>query len=174
VGVGTVIADDPDLTCRLHGMMHLSPIRIIIDTHLDTPPSARVIETAAKVPTWILTADDAPLDRETNLTREGVHIIRVQKDQKGHVDIKAAMRKLAEIGITRIFSEGGPTLAEALVVHHLVDCVEIITSPEALGRAGTVALRPGLKSALADRKLFVSTPPHLVGRDHVQYFERVR
>ena len=174
VGVGTVIADDPDLTCRLPGMMHLSPIRIIIDTHLDTPSTARVIETAAKVPTWIVTAEDAPLDRETNLKREGVQVIRVQKDSQGHVDIKAAMHKLAEIGITRIFSEGGPTLAEALVVNRLVDCVEIITSPEALGRAGTIALRPALKSALADQRLFVTSPPHVVGRDHLQYFERVR
>lgn len=82
VGVGTIIADDPDLTCRLPGMMHLSPIRIIIDTHLDTPSTARVIETAAKVPTWIITAEDAAVDRETNLKREGVQVIRVQKTRK--------------------------------------------------------------------------------------------
>jgi len=60
------------------------------------------------------------------------------------------------------------------VVNRLSDCVEIITSPEALGRAGYVALRPALKSALADEKLFVASPPHVMGRDHLQYFERVR
>lgn len=174
VGVGTVIADDPDLTCRLPGMMHLSPLRVIVDTHLDTPPKARVIETALKVPTWIITADDALAEREAALMKEGVRVIRVNKDLQGHVDVKAAMAALAELGITRIFSEGGPTLAEALVNHHLVDCIEIITSPDALGRAGTVALRPALKSALADRTLFTASLPRVVGRDHVQHFERVR
>lgn len=173
VGVGTVISDDPDLTCRLPGMMHLSPIRVIIDTHLDTPATARVIETAAKVSTWLITVEDAPLDREIGLSKDGVRIIRVKKDRHGHVDVKAAMHALAECGITRIFSEGGPTLAEALVSHHLVDCIEIITSPEALGRAGTAALRSQLKAALSDQKLFVKSSEQVVGRDHVQYFERV-
>ncbi len=174
VGVGTVIADDPDLTCRLSGMMHLSPLRLIVDTHLDTSPTARVIETASKVPTWIITADDASVEREAALMKEGVHVIRVNKDVQGHVDVKVAMAALAELGLTRIFTEGGPTLAEALVSHHLVDCIEIITSPDALGRAGTVALRPALKSALADPTLFKASSPRVVGRDHVQHFEKVR
>jgi diaminohydroxyphosphoribosylaminopyrimidine deaminase/5-amino-6-(5-phosphoribosylamino)uracil reductase len=84
------------------------------------------------------------------------------------------MAALAEIGITRIFSEGGPTLAEALVVNGLVDRIEIITSPDALGRAGTVALRPVLKTALFNPKQFKASPSHVIGRDQVQHFERVR
>lgn len=174
VGVGTVISDDPDLTCRLPGMMHLSPLRVIIDTHLDTPPTARVIETASKVPTLLVAADDASQERETALMKDGVRVIRVTKDRHSHVDVKAAMAALAEIGITRIFSEGGPTLAEALVINDLVDSIEIIKSPDALGRAGTIALRPGLKSALSDPKRFVALPLRELGRDHVHYFERVR
>lgn len=174
IGVGTVISDDPDLTCRLPGMMNLSPVRVIIDSHLDTPPTARVIETASKVPTWLITANDASHEREAGLMKDGVRVIRVMKDAEGHVDVNAAMAALAEIGITRVFSEGGPTLAEALVINSLVDRIEIITSPDALGRAGTVALRPALKSALFNPKQFDASPSHMIGRDHVQHFERVR
>jgi diaminohydroxyphosphoribosylaminopyrimidine deaminase/5-amino-6-(5-phosphoribosylamino)uracil reductase len=147
---------------------------VIIDTHLDTPPTARVIETASKVPTWLITANDASHEREAGLMKDGVRVIRVMKDAEGHVDVNAAMAALAEIGVTRVFSEGGPTLAEALVINSLVDSVEIITSPDALGRAGTVALRPALKSALLNTKQFKASPSHVIGRDQVQHFERVR
>jgi len=173
IGVGTVIADNPDLTCRLPGMMHLSPIRVIVDTHLDTPPTARVIETASKVPTWLITAEDTSHDREAALSKDGVRVIRVMKDKRGHVDVKAAMEALANIGITRVFSEGGPRLAEALVEADCVDTAEIITSPESLGRAGTIALRPVLVSAFSDPHRFVAKSTIMSGRDRVQLFEKV-
>ena len=173
IGVGTVMTDNPDLTCRLPGMMHLSPIRVIVDTHLDTPVNARVIATASKVPTWIVTAHDASAERESDLSQEGVSIIRVAKDNKERIDIHALLAALAARGITRVFSEGGPRLAETLVEADCVDTIEIITSPEALGRPGTIALRPHLMSALADPLRFVAKGTMMSGRDRVQHFERV-
>jgi diaminohydroxyphosphoribosylaminopyrimidine deaminase/5-amino-6-(5-phosphoribosylamino)uracil reductase len=171
VGVGTVIADDPDLTCRLPGMMHRSPIRIIVDTDANTPPGARVIETAAKVPTWLILGDDASPEREAALKREGVEIIRVVRNGKGHVDIAAMLKALAERGLTRIFSEGGPSLAEALAVENFLDEIDLVTSPNPLGRAGIVAVRPGLEK-------MIDSPWHYVkstfasGRDTVTHYER--
>jgi len=174
VGVGTVIADNPDLTCRLPGMMHMSPIRVIVDTHCDTPLTARVVETATKVPTWIVTANNAAPEREEMLTRLGVTVIRVAQNEAGHVAIPALMEALAARGITRIFSEGGPTLAEALAVADCVDCADIITSPEPLGRQGSVALRSGLAQRLTDPSLFLASWPEPSGRDTVIHYERRR
>ena len=173
VGIGTVISDDPDLTCRLPGMMHRSPVRVIIDTHLETPVTARIIETAAKVPTWLIAIEDAAPEREAALSLPGVSVIRVAKGQSGHVDPRAALAALASRGITRVFSEGGPTFAEALAEADLIDRVEIITSPEALGRAGTIALRPGLLATLNDPKRFRADAPMASGRDRLQCFERI-
>src|SRR5271165_205437 len=55
VGTGTVLADDPQLTCRLPGLDHRSPVRVVIDRHLRVPPTSQVIAQARQVPTWLIT-----------------------------------------------------------------------------------------------------------------------
>src|SRR5262249_11831311 len=66
VGTGTVIADDPQLTCRLPGLDHCSPVRVVIDRHLRIPPAARLVIDARRIPTWVLTLRSAdPARRAT-------------------------------------------------------------------------------------------------------------
>lgn len=64
VGVGTVLVDDPLLNVRLPGLEARSPIRVVVDSHLRTPPGARIIRTAREVPTWIVATTTAPAEAE--------------------------------------------------------------------------------------------------------------
>ncbi|MBX3537568.1 MAG: bifunctional diaminohydroxyphosphoribosylaminopyrimidine deaminase/5-amino-6-(5-phosphoribosylamino)uracil reductase RibD [Chelatococcus sp.] len=146
VGVGTVLADDPALNVRLPGMEARSPVRVIIDTALRTPPSAVVARTALKHPTWIIAGRDAPVEAERALVAQGVEVMRL--GSVGTVDLAAALRLLATRGVTRVFCEGGPRLADALAAAGLVDELVTVTGPRALralsARPGITALGPHL------------------------------
>ena len=154
VGVGTVLADDPLLTVRLPGLAGRSPIRIVLDTHLQTPATARLVAGARELPTWIIAGVGAPIAAERALVAQGVEVMRVETSG-GRVDLAAALRLLGTRGLTRVFCEGGPGLADALAAAERVDEIVTITSPRRLdaGAAGVgvPALGPHLAAALAGR-----------------------
>ena len=91
VGVGTVLADDPLLTVRLPGLEERSPVRVILDSRLRTPPHAQVVTGAGAVPTWIVAADTAPVAAEQKLSATGVTVLRVGADDTGHLDVRQAL-----------------------------------------------------------------------------------
>ncbi len=172
VGIGTVLADNPDLTCRLPGMMQFSPVRIVIDTHLNTPIDSRLVETCQSVPTWIVAGPNIPFEKADALRAQGVVIEQVELGSDRRVDLGLALQRLAERGLTRILSEGGPLLAEGLAKVDVVDCVSLYTSPEPLGRDGNLAVLPGLKKALGDKKRFMVSKPVASGRDTLVQYKR--
>lgn len=105
-GVGTVLADDPLLTCRMEGGKN--PIRIICDSRLRTPLTANVVKTAKEVPTLIASCCIQE-DKYSPYEEAGCRILTVgEKD--GHVDLKELMKKLGEEKIDSILLEGGGTL----------------------------------------------------------------
>ncbi|WP_460452180.1 bifunctional diaminohydroxyphosphoribosylaminopyrimidine deaminase/5-amino-6-(5-phosphoribosylamino)uracil reductase RibD [Alsobacter sp. SYSU BS001988] len=175
VGVGTVLADDPLLTCRLPGLEHRSPVRVVLDTALRTPPGARIVATAREVPTWIVAAPDAPGAAEAALAQAGAVVIRVPRAPDGAgLDLLAALAALAARGVTRAFCEGGPRLAEALALAGQVDAVEILTGPDRLGRPGLPAIGPALAQ-------IIERDPHMergdavpLGRDAWRSYARRR
>lgn len=173
VGVGTVLVDDPALTVRLPGLEARSPVRIIIDTHLRTPPEAAVARTAATHPTWIIASVDAPIPAERALVAQGVEVLRL--GGRGSVDLHAALRLLGTRGLTRLFCEGGPRLAEALAAAGLVDELVTIHGPRALGdlttAAGIPALGPHLEAAMRDGLVKVTDTSHVAG-DRFTFLER--
>jgi diaminohydroxyphosphoribosylaminopyrimidine deaminase/5-amino-6-(5-phosphoribosylamino)uracil reductase len=172
VGINTVLADDPQLTCRLPGLGDASPIRIILDTSLRLPESARVVGTASLVPTWVIASEDAEGARQSALESRGVNVIRVPR-RGAHVDLPSALAALAERGITRVMSEGGPRLGEALAAEGLVDEITLMTSETPLGRAGVPALGPVLESLIKDGTYFVRESDHVYGSDRVETFMRM-
>jgi diaminohydroxyphosphoribosylaminopyrimidine deaminase/5-amino-6-(5-phosphoribosylamino)uracil reductase len=172
LGIGTVLADDPLLTVRLPGLAERSPVRVILDTHLRLPLSSQLVKTVAQVPVWVIAAEAAPVENETALVAAGVEVMRVSADPQGHLDLAEALRLLGTRGITRIFSEGGPTVAEKLSLAGLLDEVVVSTSPNALGQPGVVAVRPGLATALADPDLYALAETGLIGHDHFEHFVR--
>lgn len=129
VGVGTVLADDPMLTCRLPGGR--SPVRVICDTHLRTPLSARVVQTAREVPT-ILAACAPDSQRKAEYEAAGCQVLSLP-EREGHVDLSALMDELGRREIDGLLIEGGGTLAWSALAGGLVRRVYAYTAPMLLG-----------------------------------------
>jgi len=147
VGIGTVLADDPLLTCRLPGMAAYSPVRVVLDSRLRLPPDARLIRTAKEVPVWIFAAGTAPVAAAEALAAAGASVLRTE-GRNGRLDLAVVLKALAARGITRLMVEGGPTLAAALVAADLVDEAVLFHSPLILGADAVDALDGSPLSAL--------------------------
>lgn len=149
VGVGTVLADDPALTCRLPGMERQSPTRIVFDTHARTPAEARLFATVAETPVVIVTGEDADCERTAALSKAGADIVAVPTEA-GRLDLRLALERLASRGLTSVLVEGGAAIADALAEADLVDTAYWIDGPQAI--AGDVVPFGGRGiSALAER-----------------------
>lgn len=129
VGVGTVLADDPMLNCRMEGGK--DPIRIICDTNLRTPLNAKVVQTAGEYPTIIATCckDEAKLK-----SYEGAGCrLMVLTEKDGHVNLTELMEKLGEEKIDSILLEGGGTLNWAALEEGIVRKVYTYIAPKLFG-----------------------------------------
>jgi diaminohydroxyphosphoribosylaminopyrimidine deaminase/5-amino-6-(5-phosphoribosylamino)uracil reductase len=173
VGTGTAVADDPQLTCRLPGLDHRSPVRVVIDRHLRIPPAARLIADAHVVPTWVLTLPSADPDRRAAFLASRVTLIDVDPDRTGQVDLAAALTALGERGITRLLVEGGAGLAAAFFRARLVDRLVWVHAPLAIGGDGIPAIAGLDLAALADAPAFERLSTETIGDDVLTTF-RVR
>lgn len=138
VGSGTVLADDPELTCRLPGLHDRSPVRVVFDGRLRTPLTAKVVATARQVPTWIITVAGDP-KRQRPFTDAGVLLLPVAAGSDGHPEAKAAFAALAARGITRVLVEGGRHLTAALLRDGPIDRIVWFRAPMWLGGDGLPA-----------------------------------
>ena len=136
IGAGTALADDPELTCRLPGMRAHSPVRIVLDRRLSTPPDSKLIQSAAKVPTWIVTLPGAESGPREAITREGAEVIESEPGADGQFDLAAVLRMLAERGLTRVLAEGGSHVTAALLRAGLVDRMAWFRAPGLIGGDG--------------------------------------
>jgi diaminohydroxyphosphoribosylaminopyrimidine deaminase/5-amino-6-(5-phosphoribosylamino)uracil reductase len=170
VGTGTVIADDPQLTCRLPGLDHRSPVRVVIDRHLRIPPTARLIADAHRIPTWVLTLPSADPALRATFLAERVTLIDVDPDREGQVDLAAALRALGERGITRLLVEGGSGLAAAFLRARLVDSLIWVHAPLAIGSEGIPAIAGLDLAALADALAFERLSTETIGDDVLTTF----
>jgi diaminohydroxyphosphoribosylaminopyrimidine deaminase / 5-amino-6-(5-phosphoribosylamino)uracil reductase len=146
VGVGTVLADDPALTCRLPGLAGRSPQVIILDTHARTPKTARVAPTA--------------------------HMISASSGA-ARVDIRAVLKDLDAQSVRRVLVEGGPTVAQSFLAEDLVDELVLFRGSTPLGADGIEPLGPNGLSAFKGSG-WHRTDDHQFGLDHVTRFRRHR
>jgi diaminohydroxyphosphoribosylaminopyrimidine deaminase / 5-amino-6-(5-phosphoribosylamino)uracil reductase len=172
VGIGTVLSDDPALNVRLPGLEDRSPVRVILDGQLRMPLDGQLVQTAKEIPLWIMTSDSASHEKEAILRDLGAEILRADLDALGHLDLNAVMKLLADRGVTRIFSEGGPSVADALVKFGLADVVILSTADKALGQTGVAAVHPAMADALQDASRFTQLNETRYGSDVFTYFER--
>lgn len=140
VGIGTALADDPQLTCRLPGLEERSPVRIVLDSGMRLPLTSKLVATARKVPVWVLAAEDGDRMRQEALTDHGITVIRVARSDAGRLDLRAALHHLGARGLTRVLVEGGGTIAAALLVARLVDRVAWLRSGGLIGGDGVPAV----------------------------------
>jgi diaminohydroxyphosphoribosylaminopyrimidine deaminase/5-amino-6-(5-phosphoribosylamino)uracil reductase len=147
IGIGTAIADDPLLTCRLPGMAKQSPVRVVADSMLRLPVKSRLVQSAYETPVWALTGIAAPQEAEFHLLQLGVEVLRSPESAR-RLDLKDGLEFLAAKGITRLMVEGGPTLAAGFVAADLVDEAVLFHSPKIIGPDGIDALAPGAMGAL--------------------------
>lgn len=148
IGIGTALADDPLLTCRLPGMEKTSPLRVVLDSALRLPPESRLAKSAHETPVWVIGAQDAPKRREESLRALGVEVLR-SAGNSGRLELSAVLRLLAGRGVTRLMVEGGPMLASALLAADLVDEAHLFHSRRTVGADGIDALDAKAAAALA-------------------------
>jgi diaminohydroxyphosphoribosylaminopyrimidine deaminase/5-amino-6-(5-phosphoribosylamino)uracil reductase len=149
VGIGTVLADNPQLTCRLPGMLARSPVRVVLDAQLRTPLSLSVISTVREYPTWVFCAENASEVAEDILKQKGARVFRVPA-ANGKLDLDAVLKTLDGEGITRLMVEGGPTVAASFVAAGVVDEVALLRGPKEIGATGIDALDGMKLEALTD------------------------
>ena len=129
VGVGTILADDPLLTCRIEGGR--DPVRIICDTHLRTPLQSQVVTTAKQVPTILATCCGDP-EKQAAYQQTGCRVLCLE-EQCGHVNLLQLMEQLGQEQIDSILLEGGGTLNWSALESGIVQQVQAYIAPKLFG-----------------------------------------
>jgi diaminohydroxyphosphoribosylaminopyrimidine deaminase/5-amino-6-(5-phosphoribosylamino)uracil reductase len=166
VGIGTVIADDPALTCRLAGLEARFPLRIVLDSRLQLPVTSQLARTAHAHPTMIFTVAK---DGGDALAAQGVVIERIQADETGRPDLAAVLQTLGKRGLTRLLVEGGPTVHAALLKRNLADLIHFYRAPMLIG-GGLPAIGPALGADLNAAVRLTLTERVALGPDVLESF----
>ena len=142
VGIGTVLADDPLLTCRLPGMEARSPVRVVLDRSLRISGDSRLVHSARQTPLWLMTSDVSEASAAMKLGAAGAQVIHVPTAAAPApgLDLAAVLHALAEKGITRLLVEGGARVAASFVAAGLADEVWLLRGPDPIGADGVPAL----------------------------------
>jgi diaminohydroxyphosphoribosylaminopyrimidine deaminase/5-amino-6-(5-phosphoribosylamino)uracil reductase len=173
VGIGTVLADDPLLTCRLPGMEARSPVRIVLDRALRMPGESRLVRSARQTPLWVVTSETAEAAAAARLGAAGAQVIRAAaaSDAPG-LDLASVLRVLAEKGISRLMVEGGARVASSFVAGNLVDEIWLLRGPESIGADGVAALGALPLSAITQSPAFRVRASETLDKDTLTVYER--
>ncbi len=152
VGIGTVLADDPLLNCRINGMRH--PIRIICDSNLQIPLASQICRTAKQYRTIIACSKSAAKERQSALEDLGITVLRTA-GTSGKIDLSTLINTLGDMEIDGILLEGGGTLNEAMLQAGLVQKVYCYVAPKLFGgqEAKTPVEGQGVSSPTAGIRL---------------------
>jgi diaminohydroxyphosphoribosylaminopyrimidine deaminase/5-amino-6-(5-phosphoribosylamino)uracil reductase len=172
IGSGTAIADDPLLTVRLPGLEARKPLRVVLDTKLRLSLDSQLVKTAADVPTLIIAGPLAPLDAINAFEAKHVEVVRLSAGTNGFLDLQEVLAHLAARGITRIFSEGGPHLAAALIDAGFADDVMLLKSQKRLGYDGLPVLNAAARAKITDDMLYHCVETRHLSEDLLTRYER--
>ena len=171
VGVGTLQADDPRLTCRIAGYKAVPMVRVVADSHLRTRPTAAVVATARDEPTWFLVRDGTDPARVAQMSGFGCKVVTVPAGELG-VDLPKALARLAASGITRLLVEGGAQIAAALLRADLVDRIAWFHAPSIMGGDGWPAAQAFGVDRLAAMPRFRRSATRALGEDMLTELRR--
>jgi diaminohydroxyphosphoribosylaminopyrimidine deaminase/5-amino-6-(5-phosphoribosylamino)uracil reductase len=141
VGVGTVLRDDPRLTCRIPGGR--DPVRVVVDTHGRLTGSEQIFHTGSPAPTLVYTGEGPDVAWERRLFQVGGEVVRVEEDGAGHVHLGHVLRDLGERGLLHVLVEAGPTVQGSLVDQGLVDEWTTYVAPLLIGGTDNPAALAG-------------------------------
>lgn len=127
VGIGTALADDPQLDVRLAGLEHRSPARVVLDRNLRLPLDSKLVKTARQLP--VIAVGDRFAASAQALTNAGVEVLDVP-------DLPALLNNLAERGFSSLLVEGGASVARAFLDAGLVDRIILFEGPGVIGEGG--------------------------------------
>jgi diaminohydroxyphosphoribosylaminopyrimidine deaminase/5-amino-6-(5-phosphoribosylamino)uracil reductase len=171
VGIGTVLADDPSLTCRLPGMEARSPVRVVLDRALRMPGTSNLVQSARQTPLWVIASETAEAPAAVKLGAAGAQVIRVAA-AGADLDLSAVLHALAEKGITRLMVEGGARVASSFVSAGLVDEIWLLRGPDKVGADGVAALDALPLAAIAQSPSFKVRASETIGKDTLTVYER--
>ena len=172
VGIGTVLADDPLLTCRLPGMAARSPVRLVLDRALRVPGNSRLVHSARQTPLWLMASELAEAPAATKLTAAGAQVIRLPPTAAQGLDLPAVLHALSERGITRLMVEGGSRVASSFVAAGLVDEIWLLRGGDAIGADGIAALHALPLTAITQSPEFCVRASETLDKDSLTVYER--
>lgn len=138
-GIGTVLDDDPEYTCRLQGMERDSPVRILLDSELKLPAHSKLLQTLEEAPLWVICNDSADPARKLALEDQGVVVISTPKNEEGRPSPTWIAGELAARGLNRVLIESGPAVVSAFLNVGLVDEIHWFRAQKQLGDEGVAA-----------------------------------
>ena len=174
VGLGTAISDDPLLTCRLPGLAGRSPVRVILDSRLRLPLTARLVAEAGNPPTWVIARDDNDPLRVQALRDLGVDVIEVAPDASQRIDRSLALQALGKRGVTRLLVEGGARVATELIAGDVVDRILWYRAPKLIGGDGLSAVGAFGLAGLDQAPRFTRLEMRALGDDWLETYQRCR
>ncbi len=136
VGVGTALADDPSLTTRLASGRGRDPLRVVLDTDLRLPPTARMLLQESDAPTWLFCGPRPDPARARALTAAGAVVKPVALGAHGRLELAAVLRELGASQINSLLVEGGGAVHGAFLAEQLVDEVNLYLAPSFIGGDG--------------------------------------
>ena len=174
VGIGTVQADDPLLTCRLPGMEARSPVRVVLDRALRISGTSKLVHSARETPLWVMTSNLSEAPAAMKLGAAGAQVIRVPTAAAPPpgLDLAAVLHALAEKGITRLLVEGGAKVASSFLSAGLVDEVWLLRGASPVGADGVPALDAMPLSAITQSPAFKLRASETLQNDTLTVYER--
>lgn len=162
VGIGTVLADDPALTCRLRGYDGPQPLRVVLDSAARLPVASTVLDGTA--PTLVAVTQKAADVAVETLRAAGAEVVRFPS-REGRVDVAAVLDELGRRGVCDLLVEGGPTVTGELVERRLVDRYIFYIAPKLLGQVGLSAIAGVIAPNIADARELTITSVRRMGSD---------
>lgn len=132
VGIGTVVADDPDLRVRL--VRGRNPLRVVVDPSLRIPPDAHVLDNQDAARTLIAAGAPCEEGSVSSLRERGVEVVAIERDEAGSLDLRALLTELGRRQISSVLVEGGAGVITSFVRAGLFDRMIVITAPKIVGR----------------------------------------
>lgn len=175
VGIGTVLADDPLLTCRLPGLETQSPVRVVLDRALRLPGTSKLVHSARQMPLWVMTSDLSEAPAAMKLGAAGAQVVRVPvtTTPPPGLDLNAVLNALAERGITRLMVEGGARVASSFLSAGLVDEIWLLRGPNNIGMDGIPALDTQPLSVITQSPRWRARATEALDKDTLTIYERI-